>query len=97
MSEKAMQINLIKEAFALGIKQQQDNVVRLTNEIYYGFDRVRMHTVEPVCGEKLAEEIETAEKYIEFYKMMYLSAEDIRQNIRNYTVENGVIKTKEGA
>ena len=97
MSEKAIQINLIKEAFSLGIKQQQDNIVRLTNEMRFELDRVRMHTVEPVCGEKLAEEIETAEKYIEFYKMMYLSAEDIRQNIRNYTVENGVIKTKEGA
>ena len=97
MSEKAIQINLIKEAFALGIKQQQDIIIKLTNEMRVDLDRISMHKVEPVCQEKLAEEIDNAEKYIEFYKMMYLGAEDIRQNIRNYTVENGVIKTKEGA
>ena len=95
MSKKAIQINLIKEAFALGIKQQQDKIIRLTNEMRFGLDRIKMHSVEAVCEEKLAEEIDNAEKYIEFYKMMYLGAEDIRQNIRNYTVENGVIKTKE--
>ena len=95
MSKKAIQINLIKEAFALGIKQQQDIIIKLTNEMRFDLDRISMHKVEPVCQEKLAEEIDNAEKYIEFYKMMYLGAEDIRQNIRNYTVENGVIKTKE--
>ena len=95
MSEKAIQINLIKEAFALGIKQQQDIIIKLTNEMRFDLDRISMLKVEPVCQEKLAEEIDNAEKYIEFYKMMYLGAEDIRQNIRNYTVENGVIKTKD--
>ena len=95
MSKKAIQNNLIKEAFALGIKQQQDIIIKLTNEMRFDLDRISMHKVEPVCQEKLAEEIDNAEKYIEFYKLMYLGAEDIRQNIRNYTVENGVIKTKE--
>jgi|14_taG_2_1085336.scaffolds.fasta_scaffold121661_2 hypothetical protein len=97
MSEKTIQINLIKEAFALGIKQQQDKIIRLTNEMRFGLDRVNMHSVEPVCEEKLAEEIDSAEKYIEFYKMMYLGAEDIRQNIRSYTVKSGVIKVEEVA
>ena len=78
MTTKIYQANLIKNAFALAIKEQQDIIVEKNNALKYNLDHVLMHEIKPYKKSELLSGIKQAKDYIKFYSMMYMNAEEIR-------------------